>query len=185
MSPGCRYMSLSREQLKAVSLLAEGIPVPNVADKIGVARRTLQRWQKKSEFTTALEELRVKTQAKVFEKTSEENSKKIAIDVRKLQREHLNCYGALRRIAEVALRHYEKNLIEQGQSPDEVSIRSLHLWVQILDRAVRGEADSAFFKYLDLNAAIDAVHQQGYIVSFPPMEEGENPIQLTSFLELN
>jgi hypothetical protein len=50
---------------------------------------------------------------------------------------------------------------------------------------VRGEADSAFFKYLDLNAAIDAVHQQGYIVSFPPMEEGENPIQLTSFLELN
>jgi transposase len=178
-------MSLSPEQLKAISLLAEGIPAPKVATKIGVAYRTLQRWHKKPEFKKALEELRLKTQAKVFEKSSEGNSEKIAIDVRKLQREHLNCYGSLRRIAEVALRHYEKILIEQGQSPDEISIRSLHLWAQILDRAVRGEADSAFFKYLDLNAAIDAVHQQGYIVSFPPMEEGENPIQLTSFLELN
>jgi transposase len=174
-------MSLSAEQLKAISLLSEGIPAPQVATKIGVAYRTVQRWYKKSEFTAALEELRLKTQAKVFEKSSEGNSEKIAIDVRKLQREHLNCYGSLRRIAEVALRHYEKILIEQGQSPDEISIRSLHLWAQILDRAVRGEADSAFFKYLDLNAAIEAVDRAGFIVSHPPREEGEEPFQVSSF----
>jgi hypothetical protein len=155
--------------------------LPNVADKIGVARRTLQRWQKKPEFTTALEELRVKTQAKVFEKTSEENSKKIAIDVRKLQREHLNCYGSLRRIAEVALKYYETILVEQKHSPDEISIRSLHLWGQILDRAIRGEADSAFLKYLDLNAAILAVDQAGFMVCEPAREEGEEPNQISSF----
>jgi hypothetical protein len=174
-------MSLSREQLKAISLLAEGIPLPNVADKIGVARRTLQRWQKKPEFTAALEELRLKTQAKVFEKSSDDNSEKIAIDVRALQREHLNCYGSLRRIAEVALKHYEEILVEKKHSPDEVSIRSLHLWGQILDRAIRGEADSAFLKYLDLNAAILAVDQAGFTVSHPPREEGEEPFQVSSF----
>jgi hypothetical protein len=174
-------MSLSREQLKAISLLAEGIPLPNVADKIGVARRTLQRWQKKPEFTAALEELRLKTQAKVFEKSSDDNSEKIAIDVRALQREHLNCYGSLRRIAEVALRYYEKILVEQKHSPDEVSIRSLHLWGQILDRAVRGEADSAFLKYLDINAAILAVDQAGFVVCEPAREEGEEPNQISSF----
>jgi transposase len=174
-------MSLSSEQLKAISLLAEGMPAPKVAFNVGVTYRTIQRWYKKTEFTKALEDLRVKTQAKVFEKTSEETSEKIAIDTRKLQREHLNCYETLRRIASVALNHYEKSLIEQGQSPDEISIRSLSLWVQILDRAVRGEAESAFFKYLDLSAAIEAVHREGYIVSFPPMEKGEEPVQVSSF----
>jgi hypothetical protein len=83
----------------------------------------------------------------------------------------------LRKIAEIALRHYEKSLVEQGQSPDEISIRSLHLWSQILDRAIRGEADSAFFKYLDLNAAIETVDRAGFIVCQPVTEEGEEPIR--------
>lgn len=174
-------MSLSPQQSKGISLLAEGMPAPKVATKIGVTYRTLQRWYKKPEFTKVLEELRLKTQAKVFERTLEENSEKIAIDTRKLQREHLNCYETLRRIASVALRHYEKSLVEQGKSPDEVSIRSLCLWSQVLDRAVRGEAESAFFKYLDLSAAIEAVDRAGYIVSSPPMEEGEEPVRVSSF----
>ena len=87
----------------------------------------------------------------------------------------------MRKIAEIALRHYEKSLVEQGQSPDEISIRSLHLWSQILDRAIRGEADSAFFKYLDLNAAIETVDRAGFIVCQPVTEEGEEPIQISSF----
>jgi hypothetical protein len=76
---------------------------------------------------------------------------------------------------------YEEILVEKKHSPDEVSIRSLHLWGQILDRAIRGEADSAFLKYLDLNAAILAVDQAGFIVSHPPIEEGEEPFQVSSF----
>ena len=173
-------MSLSPEQLKAISLLAEGMPGPTVAKKIGVAYRTIQRWYKKPEFTSAFENLRMKTQVKILEKSSEQSSEKITVDTRKLQREHLNCYGALRGIAEVALEHYKKLLVEQGQSPEEINIRSLNLWSQVLDRAVRGEADSAFFKYLDLSAAIEAVHQQGYIVSMPPTEEGEESFQISS-----
>jgi hypothetical protein len=174
-------MSLSVEQLKAISLLAEGVAAPDVAKKVKIALRTLQRWGKKNEFRQALEELRVKTQAKVFEKNAEDSSEKITIDTRKLQGEHLNCYGRLRKIAEVALEHYEKKLIQQGQSPDEVSIRSLNLWVQVLDRAIRGEADAAFFKYLDLSAAIEAVDRAGYAVHHPSMEEGEESIQVSSF----
>lgn len=176
-------MSLSPEQLKAISLLVEGIPAPKVAAKIGVAYRTVQRWYKKTEFIKALDELRLKTQAKVFEKTSEENSEKIAIDLKKLQGEHLNCYGTLRKIAEAALKHYEKNLIEQGKSPEEINIRHLNLWAQVLDRAVRGEADSAFLKYLDVATAIEAVDREGYVVC-EPSEDGQEPMQI-SCLDLN
>lgn len=162
-------MSLSQQQLEAISLLGKGVPAPRVAYDVKVSYRTLQRWLKKPDFQATLAELMNKTESKFIATQSD----KIAIDLVALQKEHLSGYRLLRRIAEVALKHYEKKLLENPESPEDCSPKQITLWVQILDRGIRGEAESAFLKNLDLNTALEMTLRAGYTV----YDESVNPPQ--------
>jgi uncharacterized coiled-coil protein SlyX len=169
---------LSSNQLKAISLLCEGISPPQVATRLKVSYRTIQRWLKVPEFQQSLDEIRAKTQNKVIEKTSDVVSERININMRKLQKEHIDCYSRFRKIAEMALAHYEKKMLE---SPEDCNLKHLSLLIQVLDRSIRGEADSAFFKYLDIDEAIRAVTSCGYTI----YDEVSEPLKKVSSLDLN
>lgn len=167
-------MSLSQQQLEAISLLGKGVPAPRVAYNLGVSYRTLQRWLTKAEFQATLSDLKAQSEAKFVADLSD----RIAVDLRAMQREHLDNYGLLREIALTALRHYRKKLIEDGESPEELNTRQISLWVQILDRGIRGEAETGFFRYLDVASAIDAVDKAGYVIYD---ESSDSPKQMKGF----
>lgn len=179
MSSECHSMSsLSPNQLKAIPLLAQGLTPPHVAAKLRVSHRTIQRWFKVSEFQEALNQVRVSTQSKLIEKTSEAISDGLNINVRQLQQEHIQLYSRFRKLAELCLAHHEEKFKE---SPDDCNLKQLSILVQVVDRSIRGEADSAFFHYLDLDAAIRAVASAGYKI----YDETQQPREEVSSLDLN
>lgn len=63
-------MSLTSEQLKGVSLFAEGFTNAEIARKLGVTVRSVQRWHKIPEFASAIAKIREKTTEKVIETTA-------------------------------------------------------------------------------------------------------------------
>jgi len=162
-------MPLNARQLKAVAGIAKGLSCSAVGEAVGASERTIQRWQLKAEFKQALERLTSETEAKIFETTAKESSQGIIAELEALRSQHLSDYGRLRRIAEKLLERYEKQIEE---SPDDLNLKSLNILFQILDRSVRGEAESAFMKHLDLDRTINAVIAAGFVV-FDPVEKKE------------
>ncbi len=66
-----KMSSLSAEQLKAVQLLGEDWNQADVARKLKISTKTIQRWLKKPEFQKALEDLQQRTTEKFIESGSE------------------------------------------------------------------------------------------------------------------
>jgi hypothetical protein len=54
-SPAHRHRSLTPRQLAAVRLLAQGCPVGIAAERIGICRQTLSRWQQDPRFLAELD----------------------------------------------------------------------------------------------------------------------------------
>lgn len=160
---------LSQAQLKAIALIAEGETPPSAAKKVGVSYRTLQRWFQKSEFQTALEEVRAKTASKFLEKVSDLSSERFTVNLRQLQSEHLESYRRMRKITEAALTHFEQKMAQQAF--EDCHPRALDIWMKILDRSLRGEAETAFMRNLDLDTALCSVMRAGYAV----YSEAETP----------
>ena len=161
---------LSSKQLEAVAGIAKGLSPSAIGKAIGTSERTIQRWIKLPKFQEALSQLYAKTQSKIIEKTSEESAEKFSVDLRKLQEEHLKSYAKMRRIAEIGLEHYQKKM---EASPEDCNIRNLSIFSQILDRCLRGEAQSAFLKHLDINTAIGVVSSAGYVIYDETSQPGE------------
>ena len=70
-------MPLTSEQLKGVSLFAEGFTNAEIARKLGVTIRSVQRWHKNPEFASAVAKIREKTTEKVIETTAANISNRI------------------------------------------------------------------------------------------------------------
>lgn len=70
-------MPLTSEQLKGVSLFAEGFTNAEIARKLGVTVRSVQRWHKNPEFASAIAKIREKTTEKVVEATAANISNRI------------------------------------------------------------------------------------------------------------
>jgi len=162
-------MTLNARELKAVSGIAKGLNPRVVGESVGVSERTIWRWQLKPEFKEAVQKLLSKTESRVFESTVEKSSQGIIAELEDLRSQHLASYGRLRKLAEKLLEKYEKQVEE---SPEDLNLKSLSILFQILDRSVRGEAESAFMKYLDLDTGINSVIAAGFVV-VDPREESE------------
>jgi len=63
-------MSLTPQQLGAVALLGKGAKTSEVAHQLGITQRTVQRWLKDDEFSTAVAEIGKETTRLVVEMTS-------------------------------------------------------------------------------------------------------------------
>lgn len=70
-------MPLTSEQLKGVSLFAEGFTNAEIARKLGVTIRSVQRWHKNPEFASAVAKIREKATEKVVETTATNISNRI------------------------------------------------------------------------------------------------------------
>lgn len=97
---------LTPKQLQAVTGLAQGLSSSAIAKEISVSDRTIQRWAKLPEFQEALNQLRSTTKSKILEKVSDVSSERFTVDMRELQRQHLQAYQRVRGIAELALEYY-------------------------------------------------------------------------------
>lgn len=157
-------MSLSAEQLSAISLLARGISPGQVARDLGISDRTLFRWKKSPEFSAAIEEIGKEATKTVIKET--------AADLSELALEHLQAHQVARRMAQKVLGRFAET-IDATTEPEDVSVRSVNLWSQILCRHIEGERVAASLDYLNVDKAIDFLTRQGYEVSIP--EESELP----------
>ena len=63
-------MPLSVEQLRGISLFTEGFTNAEIARKLGVTVRSVQRWHKNPEFASAVAKIRQKATEKVVETTA-------------------------------------------------------------------------------------------------------------------
>lgn len=70
-------MPLTSEQLKGVSLFAEGFTNAEIARKLRVTPRSVQRWHKNPEFASAIAKIREKTTEKVIEATATNISSRV------------------------------------------------------------------------------------------------------------
>jgi hypothetical protein len=155
---------LTPQQLEAVTGISRGLKPNAISKAIGVSERSVQRWLKLPEFQEALNQLRSKTRSKIIEKASEENAEKFSVNLGKIQEEHLKSYVRMRQIAEKGLEHYKKKMEE---SPEDCNIRNLNLFSQVIDRCLKGEAESAFLRNLDLDTAMRCVFAAGYEIHDP------------------
>lgn len=73
----CHLMSLTRQQLEALSLLSHGFNLQETANKVGVSKRTLQRWVKLAEFIEAKKDVTQQTTARVIEVTAQDVTESI------------------------------------------------------------------------------------------------------------
>ncbi len=147
--------NLTVQQLQAAQLTAKDCPPVEIASKLGISTKTLQRWSKKPAFQDFLSEVR--SQARV--KTAEQLTDELSLSLEQLAQEHLDAHRKVRRLAEKAIAVFEKREL------DEISTRELGVWSQVLARHIEGERVASSLQYLDLNKAIALVTQAGYEVS--------------------
>ncbi len=157
-------MSLSSEQLSALSLLARGYPPSHVASELGISERTLFRWKKLPEFDAAASKIGKTTTQTVIEET--------AADLSDLALEHLQAHKAVRALASKALLAYQQKL-DAGADVEELNVRQIALWSTMLDRHIAGERVAASLDYLNVDKAIDYLTSQGYQVSIPGEDKSE------------
>jgi transposase-like protein len=157
-------MSLSAEQLSAVSLLARGMAPGQVARELGISERTLFRWKKLSQFNAAIDKIEKEATKTVIKQT--------AADLGDLALEHLQAHQVARKLAQKVLGRFAET-IEATTEPEDVSVRSVNLWSQILCRHIEGERVAASLDYLNIDKAIGYLTSQGYEVSIP--EESSVP----------
>ena len=74
---------LSRQQLEAINLLGKGMPQIEVAKKLGVTARTLQRWAKQTDFQAAMTKIRAQAFDQVIEATVKDIRDEVALLVPK------------------------------------------------------------------------------------------------------
>lgn len=70
-------MSLTPEQLRAVSLFSEGLKNTQIAHELGVTPRCIQRWHKIPEFASAVAQIKKKAAEKTIEATATNISNRI------------------------------------------------------------------------------------------------------------
>jgi transcriptional regulator with XRE-family HTH domain len=157
--------SLTVKQLEAAQLTAKDCPPLEIASKLGISTKTLQRWSKKSAFQDFLGEVRRKTR----EKTAEILTNDLSTNLEELAQEHLKAHQTVRRLAEKAID------VLGNRNPDEINMRELAVWSQVLARHTEGERTASSLAYLDINKAIATVTRAGYVVS--ERETDDNPLQ--------
>ena len=113
--------SLTVKQLEAAQLTAKDCPAVEIASKLGISTKTLQRWSKKSAFQDFLGEVRRKTR----EKTAEILTNELSISLEELAKEHLEAHQKVRRLAEKAID------VLGNRNPDEINMRELAVWSQV------------------------------------------------------
>ncbi|MBD1804036.1 hypothetical protein H6F98_00920 [Microcoleus sp. FACHB-SPT15] len=147
--------NLTVQQLQAAQLTAKDCPAVEIASKLGISTKTLQRWSKKPAFQDFLSEVR--SQARV--KTADQLTDELSLSLEQLAQEHLEAHRKVRRLAEKAIAALET------RDPNEINMRELGVWSQVLARHIEGERTASSLQYLDLNKAIALVTQAGYEVS--------------------
>lgn len=162
-------MSLSADQLSALSLLAKGATPSQVAAELGISERTLFRWKKLPEFDAAANQIAVAVTKTVITET--------ATDLSELALEHLQAHQEARKLASAAIRSYRQKL-DSGADIEELNIRQVALWSAMLDRHIEGERIAASLDYLNIDRAINYLISQGYRVSVSDEEES----QISDFL---
>jgi transposase len=70
-------MPLNPEQLKALAMLAEGALSSEIAAKLKVSQRSIQRWQKLPEFVKGIAEIHTKATENTIETTAANISNRI------------------------------------------------------------------------------------------------------------
>lgn len=166
---------LTPKQLQALTGVAQGLSPSAIAKEINVSERTLQRWAKLPQFQEALNQLQSQTKSRILEKVSETTSEKFTLDMRELQKQHLEAYQRIRGIAEVALAHYEQKLAQEPV--EECNSKTLEVWVRILDRSLKGEAEASFMQNLDLDTALKCVLAAGFKV-YDESQNPKSPVQM-------
>lgn len=63
---------MTEQQTEAIRLLAKGLANAEVAKQLGIAERTIYRWYKNAEFTSALEQAKSSVVAAVVESAAED-----------------------------------------------------------------------------------------------------------------
>lgn len=63
---------MTEQQTEAIRLLAKGLTNAEVAKQLGIAERTIYRWYKNAEFTSALEQTKSSVVAAVLESAVED-----------------------------------------------------------------------------------------------------------------
>jgi hypothetical protein len=84
-------MSLTKEQLKALAMFSEGLTSNEIATRLKVSIRTIQRWQKLPEFIKAVTDIHQKATQTTVETTASNISNRI----QSLLPKALNCIESL------------------------------------------------------------------------------------------
>jgi hypothetical protein len=84
-------MSLTKEQLKALAMFSEGLTSNEIATRLKVSVRTIQRWQKLPEFIKAVTDIHQKATQTTVETTASNISNRI----QSLLPKALNCIESL------------------------------------------------------------------------------------------
>lgn len=153
--------NLTVQQFQAAELTARGCLPLEIAAKLGISTKTLQRWSKKPAFQDFLSEVNRKTR----EKTTKILTDELSISLEELAQEHLEAHRKVRRLAEKAI------AVLETRQPDEINMRELGVWSQVLSRHIEGERVASSLQYLDINKAIAIITQSGYVVSDPGTEK--------------
>lgn len=140
---------MTPQQRSAAELLARGVPVNVTAEKLGVSRRTIARWQQDPEFQSLIKKIR------------DEDAEVLREKWEQLSNEHFEAALTLREITVQRLEQIAEAQ-QSGTNPNWNELKSL---AESLFNAIQIERLSLSMSYLDQNRAIEAVQKLGYTIS--------------------
>lgn len=157
--------NLTPEQALALKLLAQGVSTREVAERLGVTQRTVERWQKRPEF------------CEVFERSTQTLVTQLSDDwltqAKTTSESHTNAHQLAIDLALNGLKKIKQKLDDSDCDIEQIDVRRLNWLSMILHRHIEGQRVSMSLDYLDLNRCGQRLSQAGYIV-LDPLPESQN-----------
>ncbi len=139
----------------------------------GQSKRTLEVWSRQDSWVDRRSQFQDRLRVKTEEKTIEKTSELLSDEFSGLAVEHFKAHNKFRRLVEL-VNDCRIQQIESATDPEELRAVveklnpiALNFWSLILDRHIKGERVATSMEYQDLDKAIAEVIKAGYKVVDP------------------